>query len=246
MIYDNLLNIKKKYNAGYFVLIDPDIKNEKKIFNMVSLINNSRVDGILIGGSLIMDNGFNKRAKEIKKLSKVPVILFPGSSSHLNKYCDAILFMSIISGRNPTYLIGEHVIAAPIIKGLNIEPIPTGYMIFESKSISSVDFMSGSKPLPKSKPDIAAAHALAGQYLGMKMIYLEGGSGVEESIPNNVIAKVNEYIDIPIIVGGGIKDPQTAALKVKSGASFIVTGTLNEQNFSISQLNDFADAIHGV
>ena len=246
MLYDNLLNIKKKYNAGYFVLIDPDIKNEKKIFNMDSLINNSRVDGILIGGSLIMDNGFNKRAKKIKKLSKVPVILFPGSVSHLNQYCDAILFMSIISGRNPTYLIGEHVIAAPIIKDLNIEPIPTGCMIFESESMSSVDFMSGSKPLPKSKPEIAAAHALAGQYLGMKMIYLEGGSGVEESIPNNIIEKVSEYIDIPIIVGGGIKDPQTAALKVKSGASFIVTGTLNEQNFSISQLNDFADAIHGV
>ena len=246
MIYNNLIKIKKKYKAGYFVLIDPDIKNEDIIINLVSKINDSNVDGILIGGSLIMDNGFNERARKIKNISNVPVILFPGSVNHINPFCDAVLFMSIISGRNPTYLIGEHVVAAPIVKDLKIEPIPTGYMIFESKSMTSVDFMSGSKPLPRNKPEIAAAHALAGQYLGMKFIYLEGGSGAEESIPNNVIKSVSHFIDIPIIVGGGIKDPETAAKKVENGASFIVTGTFNEKNISISKLNDFANAIHGL
>ena len=246
MIYNNLLKIKNKYKAGYFVLIDPDIKNENKILDIVNTINKSNVDGILIGGSLIMDNGFNERAKKIKKISNVPVILFPGSVNHINPYCDAVLFMSIISGRNPTYLIGEHVVAAPIVKDLNIEPIPTGYMIFESQSMTSVDFMSGSKPLPRNKPEIAAAHALAGQYLGMKLIYLEGGSGAEESIPNNVIKRVSQFIEIPVMVGGGIKNPSTASEKVESGASFVVTGTFNEENISISKLNDFANAIHGV
>ena len=242
-IFNYLLSIKEEKGAGYIVLIDPDKNSEKKLEEKISKINNSGVDAIFVGGSLILDNNCERRVSIIKSLSELPVIFFPGGISQLNKYYDAMLFMSILSGRNPHYLIGEQVVAAPIVKDLGIEVIPTGYLIVDGGNNSSVQFMSGSNPIPIEKPDILVAHALAAQYLGKKLVYLESGSGAKKSIPNKLVKAVNSYIDVPIIVGGGIRSPESAYEKVQAGASFIVTGSVIE-NDSMALIKEFADAIH--
>ena len=242
-ILNYLLSIKEEKGAGYIVLIDPDKNSEKKLEEKISKINNSGVDAIFVGGSLILDNNCERRVSVIKSLSELPVIFFPGGISQLNKYYDAMLFMSILSGRNPHYLIGEQVLAAPIVKDLGIEVIPTGYLIVDGGNNSSVQFMSGSNPIPIEKPDILVAHALAAQYLGKKLVYLESGSGAKKSIPNKLVNAVNSYIDVPIIVGGGIRSPESAYEKVQAGASFIVTGSVIE-NDSMALIKEFADAIH--
>ena len=242
-ILNYLLSIKEEKGAGYIVLIDPDKNSEKNLEEKISKINNSGVDAIFVGGSLILDNNCERRVSVIKSLSELPVIFFPGGISQLNKYYDAMLFMSILSGRNPHYLIGEQVVAAPIVKDLGIEVIPTGYLIVDGGNNSSVQFMSGSNPIPIEKPDILVAHALAAQYLGKKLVYLESGSGAKNSIPNELVKAVNSYIDVPIIVGGGIRSPESAYEKVQAGASFIVTGTVIE-NDSMAMIKEFADAIH--
>ena len=242
-IFNYLLSVKEEKGAGYIVLIDPDKNSEKYLEEKISKINECGVDAIFVGGSLILDNNCEKRVKMIKSLSKLPIIFFPGGISQLNKYYDAMLFMSILSGRNPHYLIGEQVIAAPIVKDLDIETIPTGYLIIDGGRNSSVQFMSGSNPIPTEKPDILVAHALAAQYLGKKIIYLESGSGAKNPIPNHLIEAVKRYIDIPIIVGGGIRTPKSAYEKVQAGASFVVTGSIIEDD-DTNLINEFADAIH--
>ena len=242
-VLNYLLSVKKKKGAGYIVLIDPDKNSENNLEEKISKINNSGVDAIFVGGSLILDNNCEKRVELIKSISKVPVIFFPGGISQLNKYYDAMLFMSILSGRNSHYLIGEQVIAAPIVKDLGIEVIPTGYLLVDGGNNSSVQFMSGSNPIPIEKPDILIAHALAAQYLGKKLVYLESGSGAKNSIPNNLLKAVTKYIDVPIIVGGGINTPKSANEKVLAGASFVVIGSILEGNNS-NIINEFADAIH--
>ncbi len=242
-IFNYLLSVKEEKGAGYIVLIDPDKNSEKSLEEKISKINECGVDAIFVGGSLILDNNCEKRVKMIKSLSKLPIIFFPGGISQLNKYYDAMLFMSILSGRNPHYLIGEQVIAAPIVKDLGIETIPTGYLIIDGGSNSSVQFMSGSNPIPTEKPDILVAHALAAQYLGKKIVYLESGSGAKNAIPNHLIEAVKSYIEIPIIVGGGIRTPESAYEKVQAGANFVVTGTaIEDDNTNI--IKEFSDAIH--
>ena len=225
------------------MLIDPDENSEDRLENKISLINESGADAIFVGGSLILDNNCKDRVAKIKSISELPVIFFPGGISQLNKHYDAMLFMSILSGRNPHYLIGEQVIAAPIVKDLGIEVIPTGYLIIDGGSNSSVQFMSGSNPIPIEKPDILIAHSLAAQYLGKKLIYLESGSGAKKSIPNEIIKAVTNYINIPIIVGGGIRSPKSAHDKVRAGASFIVIGSAIEDGNN-QNIKEFADAIH--
>ena len=192
----------------------------------------------------MMDGRCSDRVSQIKSLAEIPVIFFPGGISHLTSHYDAILFMSIISGRNPHYLIGEQVIAAPIINDLGIEVIPTGYLLLDGGSNSAVQFMSGTAPIPMDKPDISIAHALAAQYLGKQLIYLEAGSGAKQAVTNELIKKVFEQVDIPMIVGGGIRTPEVAREKVESGASFVVTGTIIEENNNGNILKNFAEAVH--
>ena len=242
-VLNYLLSVKKKKGAGYIVLIDPDKNSENNLEEKISKINNSGVDAIFVGGSLILDNNCEKRVELIKSISKVPVIFFPGGISQLNKHYDAMLFMSILSGRNSHYLIGEQVIAAPIVKDLGIEVIPTGYLLVDGGNNSSVQFMSGSNPIPIEKPDILIAHALAAQYLGKKLVYLESGSGAKNSIPNNLLKAVTKYIDVPIIVGGGIKDTKTAKALVKAGADGLVIGTLLEQTGGLKKFTEIIKSI---
>ena len=243
-VFNHLLSVRKKKGAGYIVLIDPDKKSENDLQEKVKSINDSGVDAIFVGGSLMMDGRCSHRVSQIKSLAEIPVIFFPGGISQLNSHYDAILFMSIISGRNPHYLIGEQVIAAPIINDLGIEVIPTGYLLLDGGSNSAVQFMSGTAPIPMDKPDISIAHALAAQYLGKQLIYLEAGSGAKQAVTNELIKKVFEQVDIPMIVGGGIRTPEVAREKVESGASFVVTGTIIEENNNGNILKNFAEAVH--
>ncbi|MFQ6608073.1 MAG: geranylgeranylglyceryl/heptaprenylglyceryl phosphate synthase [Fidelibacterota bacterium] len=244
-VFKHLLDVRNKKGSGYLVLIDPDQKNDGLLDELVPAINESNVDAILVGGSLFMDGKFHERAARIKELAHIPVILFPGAANQLGPHFDAILFMSVISGRNANYLIGEQVISAPIVKDLALEPISTGYMLFKGGGSSTVEFMSNTRPLPMNRPDLAVAHGLAAEYLGMKLLYLEAGSGAQVSVPVETVNAVSNGTQLPVIVGGGIRTPDTARKKVLAGASFIVTGSVVEDTKDFSLLAKFAAAIHG-
>ena len=242
MVFNNLILTVENKGAAYIVLIDPDRLYENSIIERVELANESNVDALFIGGSLMMDSKSVKRVKKIKSISNIPVILFPGGVSQLNSYFDAMLFMSFISSRNPHYLIGEQVIAAPIVKDLNIEAIPTGYILVDGGVRSAVEIISGARSLPMEKIDIIVSHALAGQYLGMKLIYLEAGSGAKNSVELPIIERISNEIEIPLVVGGGINSPHKAEKIVQSGASIVVIGNTIEQD--PQKMKEFADAIH--
>ncbi len=226
------------------MLIDPDQKNHSNIKGLVQTANKSKVDALLVGGSLMMDSKNHDRVARIKKYAKMPVIFFPGGVTQLNGYYDAMFFMSILSGRNPHYLIGEQAIAAPIVKDIGIETIPMGYLLLDGGITSTVEFMSSTKPIPMDRPDITVAHALAAQYLGKKIVYLEAGSGAKFPVSIETIEAVRNQIEIPLIVGGGIKTPKDAEERVKAGASFIVTGTVTEKSGNLAVMKEFSEAIH--
>lgn len=243
-IYEQLLKVRDRKGSGYFVLIDPDKKSEQETLSTIEACAVGGVDAILVGGSLLLSQRFNSTIKQIKTEFNIPVIIFPGSTIQLSEYADAILFLSLISGRNPEFLIGTQVLGAPIVRKMALEAISTGYMLIESGKTTAVEFMSNSKPIPRDKNDIAVAHAMAGEYLGMKMIYLEAGSGAVHAVPEEMIEAVSGYITIPVIVGGGINTPDEARKKVEAGAAFIVTGNVLESSENISLIKEFADAVH--
>lgn len=243
-IYNHLINTIAEKGAAFLILLDPDKMEENKIEGFLNHCSRSGVDGLLIGGSIITNGNFHSCTSTIAKKSKVPVIIFPGSVNQVSPDAHAILFLSLISGRNPEYLIGKHVVAAPLIKKYNIEAIPTGYLLIESGTVTAALYMSGSHPVPRNKPEIAAATALAGEYLGMKLIYLEAGSGAENTVPDEMIKAVAETCSIPVIVGGGIRTPAEAKLKIESGAEIIVVGNFLENPDNWDMIKDFADAIH--
>lgn len=244
-VFENLLKIKEEKGAGYIVLVDPDRKNDGIIDELVAAVHESGADAILVGGSLFMDGKYHERAAKIKELSSLPVILFPGAVNQLGPHYDAILFTSVISGRNPNYLIGEQVIAAPIVKDLGLESIATAYLLFDGGGNSTVEFMSSTRPLPLNRTDLAVAHGLAAKYLGMKLLYLEAGSGAKRTVPNEIITAMKREVDLPLFVGGGIRSPDVAREKVEAGAGFIVTGTAVEDVKNFHLLAEIAKAVHG-
>ncbi|MBD3321282.1 MAG: geranylgeranylglyceryl/heptaprenylglyceryl phosphate synthase [Chitinivibrionales bacterium] len=242
-VYEKICEKAKKKKRSYWVLLDPDDFSIKKAGNIASEAAKSGVDAFLIGGSLLHTNNLDKFILNLKKNTRIPVILFPGDATQLSGHADALLYLVLISGRNPANLIGEHVKAAPVIKKMDIEPISTGYMLVESGIVSSVEFMSNTRPLPRKKPMIAAAHALAAQYMGMKMIYLEAGSGAELSVPPEMISMVRKYADTVLIVGGGIRDAATAEEKLSAGADIIVTGNLLRRRDGVQRMKEIAEAV---
>ena len=211
-------------------LIDPDKKNHNLIKNQLRYINENDFCSVLVGGSLLMDSNFDDRINYISSKTNLPLISFPSSSSQLHKNFDAILFLSLISGRNPQYLIGEHVNSAPIIYSLGIESIPVGYILIDGGGLSSVELMSNTRSLPMEKVDIIIAHALASQYLGHKFIYLECGSGAKNAIALNLLQQIKKTVSIPLIVGGGVKNKDDIKNLYNSGADLIVVGTMIEQS----------------
>ena len=242
--YNYLLNTIETKGAAYLVLLDPDKLSDAKLIPFVRHCEKSGVDGFLIGGSLMINGDMDSFIEKIKVESSLPAIIFPGSINQISPIADAILFLSVISGRNAEHLIGKHVIASPLIKRAKVEPISTGYILIESGITTTAVYMSGSLPVPRNKPEIAATTALAGEYLGMKLIYLEAGSGAQDSVPDEMVKAVSEECSVPVVVGGGIRNPKTARKKVESGASIIVTGNFFEDENNWHLIKDFSNAIH--
>ena len=196
-IYNNILKAIEEKGAAYFILIDPDKISENNLSRFLSLAEEAGVDGFLLGGSLLLSGDLKSVIKRIKEESQIPIIIFPGSVSQVLPEADALLYISLISGRNADHIIGNHVLAAPMIKKSGIEPISTGYILVESGKVTTAEYMSGSKPIPRNKPEIAVATALAAEFMGMKMVYLEGGSGAELTVPNEMVKYVSSQCSIP-------------------------------------------------
>ena len=244
MVYPYLEKVCKEKGAGILVLLDPDKLDIDGIVRFSKCCESSGVDALLIGSSFLFSTTFNESIKAVKEHVSLPLIIFPGNSSQISPHADAILFLSLISGRNPEHLIGEQVKAAPFLYQYKLEPISTGYILINSGEMTSVQFMSNTIPLPRTKVDLAVAHALAGEYLGMKIIYMDGGSGAQYSVPEDIIRGVKNHISIPLIVGGGITTPGIARKKIEAGADFIVIGTALENDSRESLLKEFVDCVH--
>lgn len=243
-IYNKILSTIEEKGAAFFILIDPDKVDSNKLEEFIKISENSDVDGFLVGGSLMMSEDFEIFLQKIKSLTSLPVIIFPGNVAQVSKYADAILFISVISGRNPEHLIGKQVLAAPFIKKTNLEALGTGYILVDSGSTTTAVYMSGSLPIPRDKSEIALATALAAEYLGMKFVYLEAGSGAKLSVPNEMVKFVSKNLSIPVIVGGGLRSPKDVAEKVNSGASVIIVGNFFEDENNWSLIKDFSSAAH--
>jgi putative glycerol-1-phosphate prenyltransferase len=213
------------------ILIDPDeYTTLENLLKLIDLSISAKIDYFMVGGSLITKDTQQLIIHTIKHNCEIPVILFPGSSMHIDVEADGILFLSLISGRNPELLIGQHVSAAPLLKRSNIEVLPTGYMLINGGNDTSVSYMSGTTPIPADKNSIAIATALAGQLLGMKLIYMEAGSGANIPVSPSMIQAVKDEIDCPLIIGGGINTKEKAKQAFEAGADVIVIGNAIEKD----------------
>lgn len=216
-------------------LIDPD-KNDRR--SLVRIVQNSQmadIDFFFIGGSLLIKDELDQTIALIKEHSEIPCVLFPGSVMQISSKADAILFLSLISGRNPEFLIGNHVIAAPYIRQTSLEVIPTGYMLIHCGNTTTAHYISATLPIPSDKDDIAAVTAMAGEMLGFKLIYLDAGSGASHPIRPSMIETVRQSVEIPIIVGGGIRSALQAKQTYDAGADILVIGNALEKNASLIQ-----------
>jgi putative glycerol-1-phosphate prenyltransferase len=222
-VLKHLQTKKLNHLKGIAVLIDPD-QFGQKTKEIYEIAQSNGVDIFLVGGSLVSAGVTQDCIHELKSYGAQNVVLFPGHEMQLSPNADALLFMSLISGRNPDFLIGKHVSAAPWIKKNKIEPIPTGYMLIESGKLTSAVYMSGTTPIPSDKPDIAAATAMAGEMLGMQLMYLDAGSGAQNTVPQQLISAVHHSVDAVIFVGGGIKNTLDAENAWNNGADYIVVG----------------------
>ena len=229
-LYDSIAGNTSKQFA---ILIDPEQCLEGVLKNLVSLASTSAVDLILVGGSLLVNDHLDKCVSLIRKETDIPVILFPGSEMQINGKADAILLLSLISGRNPELLIGKHVLAAPYLKASGLEILPTGYMLIESGNSTTALYMSNTIPIPRQKNDIAVCTAMAGEMLGLKLIYMDAGSGAAQPVPASMIRSVRDQLSIPLIVGGGIRTPEAARISCRAGADMIVVGTAIEQDMQL-------------
>lgn len=234
-IYNDIIRSKKKLIA---VLIDPDRTQGNTLINTCKLSEQNGIDIILVGGSILWNN-IDNTIQTIKQSCKIPVVIFPGNAYQVSPNADGILFLSLISGRNPDFLIGQQVVAAPVIKQTNLEVIPTGYILVESGRTTAVEYMSNTKPIPSNKPELIVATAIAGEMLGLKMLYIEGGSGAESSINPKTIETVRKSTSVPLMVGGGIRSKQEITGLFEAGADIVVLGTVIEEN--IDSINILAN-----
>ncbi len=241
-VYQYILDKKKAGKKLFAILVDPDKLSVKQAGELAARSAGDGADLLFVGGSLLTNGSLHHCLEAIRKNSPLPVILFPGNTLQIDPQADAILFLSLISGRNPDLLIGKHVISAPLIQEKKLEAIPTGYMLIESGNTTAVLYMSNTLPIPSGKPDIAASTALAGEMLGLKMIFMDAGSGAQFPVSEKMIRAVREKTTVPLIIGGGITTPEKAALNCKAGADIIVAGNSIEKDQSLIRL--LADAIH--
>lgn len=229
-IYNHITNSEARGEKLLAVLIDPDKIQLHGIAGFIRKINHSAVTHIFVGGSWVEDGKTTAVVKEIKKYTILPVVLFPGSINQITPLADGLLFLSLLSGRNPEYLIGQQVKAVPRLKNIPLEVIPTGYILIDGGTETSTQKVSKTRPLPPSNTEIIVNTALAGQYLGMQLIYLEAGSGAKNPVPHEVVKEVAENISVPLIVGGGIRCFDALEKVYNAGATMVVIGTAFEND----------------
>jgi len=241
-IYSSILTKKQQHQKSLAVLIDPDKASEAQVMELISLSMEAQVDYFFVGGSLVVSDDLDTVVKTIKLHCNIPVVLFPGSPSQITPAADALLYLSLISGRNPELLIGQHVVSAAAVKKSGLEVMPTGYMVIDGGAPTTVSYISNANPIPADKTEIAMCTAMAGEMLGMKLIYMDAGSGARIPISEKMIHQVSGCIDIPLIEGGGIREPEKAYLNCKAGADMIVIGNAIEKDPML--IREMAAAVH--
>jgi phosphoglycerol geranylgeranyltransferase len=241
-IHTSLVDLREQNKKAFAVLVDPDKVSLQQIAEIAQLCNEALVDYLFVGGSLMVTQHLDECIQSFKMNSDIPVILFPGSPSQVSRYADALFYLSLISGRNPELLIGAHVVSAPMVKSSGLEVISTGYMVVDGGAATTVSYMSHSAPIPHDKDDIALCTAMAGEMQGKHVLYLDAGSGAKQPISESMIRKIASNTQIPLIVGGGITDPEKAYLNCKAGADVIVVGNAIEKDSSL--IKQIANAVH--
>ena len=241
-IWTRLLQAAGRQGAAHLVLIDPDRTDPDRAQRLARECDAARVDALLFGSSTPPVREGGPVLDAVRSVTSLPVVLFPGSADQLLPGADAVLFLSLLSGRNPRFLADEQVRGAPRVMEWDLEPIPTGYLLVGDAATSSVARVTGTRPLPSDPADIAVAHAQAAACLGMSLVYLEGGSGAPSPVPTALVRRIARAIPIPVATGGGVRHPADAAALVVAGARFVVTGTAHERGLPV---RPFCDAIHG-
>ncbi|NNE25620.1 MAG: geranylgeranylglyceryl/heptaprenylglyceryl phosphate synthase [Saprospiraceae bacterium] len=244
MILDQLNNFKSSGTTGLAVLLDPDKLNNQNIDSFITQCNDANIDQVFIGGSYVLNGPTYTRLEILKSGLNAPIVIFPGSIIQIHDQADAILLLSLISGRNADLLIGKHVEAAPMLYKSNLEILSTGYILVNGGTSSAVQYMSQTQPIPRSQINIAVATALAGEMLNLRCIYLEAGSGAKKPVPIDMVSAVKQHISIPLIVGGGIKSAAYAEKIAQAGADIIVVGNAIEKDPNL--MFDLSSAVHAV
>ena len=243
-ILDSIGKQKANGHKAFAVLIDPDKLTSESLLETIELAKQANVDYLFVGGSLVVTDTLDKVVAAIKANCSIPVVLFPGSPDQITPKADALLYLSLISGRNPELLIGQHVISAPFVRQSGLEIIPVGYMLIDGGTPTTVSYISNTNPIPSNKNDIASCTAMAGEMLGLKVIYMDAGSGAQRAIPTIMISQVAKYVQVPIIVGGGITNPEKAKENCLAGADIIVVGNAIEKDPAL--ISQMAAAIHSL
>ena len=243
MNVENYINETLKDHKIHLTLIDPDEQSPEEAAKMAQAAEKANSDGILVGGSITDQDDLNLTVKAIKENTDLPVVLFPGNISGVSKFADAILFMSLLNSTNPYWITGAQALSAPSIKKMGIETIPMGYLIIEPGG--TVGWVGDAKPIPRKKSDLALAYSMAAEFLGMRVIYLEAGSGADSHIPLDFIMKVKKLTNLILIVGGGIRTAQDAKEVSQAGADIVITGTVVEETEdAYEKIKELTDAIH--
>ncbi len=232
-VYHILTQARRNRSRILAVLLDPDSWVPESVPLLAERIDDSGAQLVFVGGSLMLTNHLDAFVREVKKHTRLPVVLFPGNSVQISSHADAILFLSLISGRNPEFLIGQQVVAAPLLQHSGLEIIPTGYLLIDGGNETTASYISGTKPIPRDKTGIAYATALAGFMMGHRVLYMDAGSGAGMPVPVGMIRKIATDIHVPLIVGGGIRTPGQLEEVYRAGATVAVIGTAFEEDPSV-------------
>jgi len=241
-VYQTLQQARQDGRKLFGLLVDPDRLLSSELDHLLALLRRARVDLLLVGGSLLVDDQLDTCLERLRRDTDIPLVLFPGSLLQISPKADALLLLSLISGRNPELLIGQHVTAAPYLRASGLELISTGYLLVDGGQPTTASYMSHTHPIPGDKPEIAVCTAMAGEMLGMNCLYLDAGSGARRPISTEMIAQVRTKTAAPLIVGGGIRTPETMLARLRAGADMVVVGNAVEKSPEV--LLDMSAALH--
>lgn len=241
-LYKKFKQDKEDGKKSFACLLDPDKLSLNNMDDAIRLSVDAKVDYFFVGGSLIINLMLDELITNIKKQCDIPIILFPGATNQISYRADALLFLSLISGRNADLLIGKHVETAPFLKISPLEIMSTGYMLIDGGVPTTVSYISNTYPIPRTKDDVAACTAIAGEYLGLKLMYMDAGSGAKTPISDSMITSVSSAVECPLIIGGGLRTPEICGTKAKAGADVIVVGDAIEKDPQL--VMDMAAAVH--